>query len=156
MKPFCSVCACNMAKMSSCLRMLAAPSILKFLPINARSPIFFSLSAFRLSLPSSTASGSARSAPGLPRTINQFLLSLHREHCRYRSRIADFNSSALSKTAGPAFDPLCGYPGPTKTRPHGTKPDSRTDVNILFGIQIKLLGRDSVNDYLNDECGIYV
>src|SRR5215472_7049606 len=47
--------------------MFAAPSILKFLPINARSLIFFSLSALRFNPLSSTASGSAVRV--LPRTI---------------------------------------------------------------------------------------
>src|ERR1041384_7638594 len=56
-----------MANISSCLRMFAAPSILKFLPIRARSLIFFSLSAFRFKPLSSAASGSATRV--LPRTI---------------------------------------------------------------------------------------
>src|ERR1043166_6067683 len=67
MWPFCSVWACRIAKMSSCLRMLAAPSMLKFLPIRARSLIFFSLSALRFKPLSSALSGSATRV--LPRTI---------------------------------------------------------------------------------------
>src|SRR5918996_937723 len=68
MCPFCSVCACKIAKINSCLRILAAPSMLKFLPISAKSLIFFSLRAFRFNPFSSTASGSAIRV--LPRTIN--------------------------------------------------------------------------------------
>src|SRR5688572_24386534 len=59
--------------MSSCLRILAAPSILKFFPINASSLIFFSFSAFKFSPLSSTASDST--ARVLPRTITMPLLS---------------------------------------------------------------------------------
>src|SRR5213076_1668904 len=60
MKPFCSVCACRIEKMSSCFRRAAAPSMLISFAIAASSPIFLSFNDFRLSAAGSSAcAGSA-------------------------------------------------------------------------------------------------
>src|SRR4029077_1106352 len=65
-EPFLAACACRIAKIISCLRILGAPSTLKSRAICASSVIFARFSDLRLRTPSSLTTGASGGRFGFP------------------------------------------------------------------------------------------